>query len=128
MDRALTILLGTFAGASVEAFFFVVVLHLMLPETDGAYGQLPFSDPLVFPIMLIGAALASVLIYPFAFALLRSTDLRRAFLPLLVPGFAVISILFPFMGTRCAPFAVVATVAGMFIVRDRYPLVAVEPD
>ena len=50
------------------AITFVIVMTLTLPKTDGAYGQMPFQDPLVLPVMAIVASFAALLLsMPFYF-------------------------------------------------------------
>jgi hypothetical protein len=58
--------------AFVFAIVWVVVMTLSLPPTDKAYGQMPFADPLIFPIMSMFALGAAILVYPFTcYALLN---------------------------------------------------------
>lgn len=42
---------GNLVSAFVFAITWVVVMHLGLPETDGAYGQAPSQDPIEFIAM-----------------------------------------------------------------------------
>jgi len=50
------------------AVAYVIIMTLTLPKTDMAYGQRPFQDPLVFPIMLMGAGVSGLVAWPlFAF-------------------------------------------------------------
>ena len=65
------VLIGvSFALAFVFAVTWVVVMTLTLPETDGVHGQMPFHDPLVFPIMAMVAGVAGgVVCIPTYFAL-----------------------------------------------------------
>src|SRR5438552_18987495 len=68
----------SFGMAFLFAITYVVVMTLTLPKTDGAYGQMPFQDPLVFPVMAIGASFAALLVaLPFYFAC-RSLPLGRS--------------------------------------------------
>ncbi|HVS70262.1 MAG TPA: hypothetical protein VHQ47_03290 [Phycisphaerae bacterium] len=68
----------SFAMAFLFAMTFVVVMTLTLPASDGAYGQRPFEDPLVFPVMAMGAAFAGLIgSVPFYFAC-RSRPLGRS--------------------------------------------------
>ena len=67
-----------FGLAFLFAITWVVVMTLTLPPTDGAHGQMPFDDPLVFPIMSILASIAAILIYPFTYFAFRDRSLLKA--------------------------------------------------
>jgi uncharacterized BrkB/YihY/UPF0761 family membrane protein len=66
--------------AFLFAVVYVIVGTLTLPKTDQAYGQRPFEDPLVFPVMALAAAVSGLVGWPFFFFLGRH---RR-------PGFVVV--------------------------------------
>ena len=69
MKKALSYL-GISIGLSFAfAVTFVIVMTLTLPKTDEAYGQMPFQDPLVFPVMSMLATFSGLLGWPF-FAIL----------------------------------------------------------
>lgn len=64
MKKTLTYL-GISMGLSFAfAVTFVVVMTLTLPKTDLAYGQTPFQDPLVLPIMSIVAGISGLVAWP----------------------------------------------------------------
>lgn len=74
----LTMAAISFGMAFLFAITYVVVMTLTLPKTDGAYGQMPFQDPLVFPVMAMGACFAAVVAtLPFHFSC-RSLPLGKA--------------------------------------------------
>ena len=75
MKKTLKIFSGCIAGSFVTAIVFVITLTLSLPESDMAHGQMPFEDPLVFPIMCIGAVVAGIIVFPFAYLALRTKDI-----------------------------------------------------
>jgi hypothetical protein len=59
-----------YLGVSVLSSFtfavcWVVLMTLTLPETDMAHGQMPFQDPLVFPVMSVFAAVSAIAAWPF---------------------------------------------------------------
>jgi len=118
----------------IEAFLAVVTLTFTLPPTDGAYGSMPFSHPLEFPAMSMAAVAAGLLMFPFAFLLLRRTDLARCYGRLLLPGIVIVGAL-PFLfealsipSALTVPLALIATVIAMFTCRKRYPFpVEAEP-
>ncbi len=64
MQHALKYLAISMALAIASAFAFVIVLTLSLPKSDGASGQMPFADPLVFPIMIMGATVSGLVGWP----------------------------------------------------------------
>lgn len=66
-----------FLLAFTFAITWVIIMTLTLPPTDGAYGQAPFEDPLVFPIMSIYASIAAIVVFPITYSVLRD----RPFLP-----------------------------------------------
>lgn len=70
----LLILLGVVL-AFAFATEFVVVMTLTLPTTDGAHGSVPFSDPLVLPVMSMFALPAGLLTSPMLVASLRARPL-----------------------------------------------------
>ena len=56
------------ALAFIFAIAYVIVMTLTLPKSDLAYGQRPFQDPLVFPIMAVVAEASGLVGWPlFAF-------------------------------------------------------------
>ena len=68
----------SFGMAFLFAITYVTVMTLTLPKTDGAYGQMPFQDPLVFPVMAMGACFAALVVtLPFYFAC-RSLPLGKS--------------------------------------------------
>ncbi len=75
---AFKMLVASFAMAFAFAITFVIVMTLTLPRTDGAYGQMPFQDPLVFPVMAIGASFSALIVFPFFFSSCRSRDLGKS--------------------------------------------------
>jgi hypothetical protein len=52
-------------SAFIFAITWVIVMTLTLPKADLAHGQMPFQDPLVFPIMSICAAVSGLIAWPF---------------------------------------------------------------
>ena len=64
------------------AVTWVTVMTKSLPRTDGAYGQAPFADPLVLPIMSMFAAIAALFTYPFLYSTLKESQLPKAILVL----------------------------------------------
>jgi hypothetical protein len=74
----LTMTAISFGMAFLFAITYVIVMTLTLPKTDGAYGQMPFQDPLVFPVMAMGACFAGLVVtLPFYFAC-RSLPLGKS--------------------------------------------------
>jgi hypothetical protein len=68
MKKTLTYLGVSVTLAFVFAIAYVIVMTVTLPKTDLAYGQRPFQDPLVFPIMALVAVVSGLLGWPlFAF-------------------------------------------------------------
>ena len=49
----------------VFAVTWVVIMTLTLPVTDLAYGQSPFEDSIVLPIMSMFAVISAILVWPF---------------------------------------------------------------
>ncbi len=74
----IALLVASFALAFALAITWVVMMTLTLPPTDGAYGQTPFADPLVFPIMSIFASMAAILAYPWLYLALRDRPLPKS--------------------------------------------------
>jgi hypothetical protein len=66
------------AMAFAFAITFVIVMTLTLPRTDGAYGQMPFEDPLVLPVMAMGASVAALIVFPFFYLAIRSKPLGKS--------------------------------------------------
>ena len=65
IEKILTYLGISLASSFIFAVTWVILMTLMLPETDGAHGQVPFQDPLVLPIMSMFAAISALLAWPF---------------------------------------------------------------
>lgn len=53
------------ASAFIFAIAWVIIMTFTLPETDMAYGQTPFEDPIVFPIMSAFAIVSGLIAWPF---------------------------------------------------------------
>jgi hypothetical protein len=75
--NAFELLIVSEVCAFAFAIVFVVTLSLSLPRTDGAYGQAPFGDPLVAPVMSIFASIAGLLAWPFMYVTLWNRRLRQ---------------------------------------------------
>lgn len=71
----LLILAICFALSYVFAITWVVVMTYTLPSSDGAYGQTPFEDPLVLPVMSLFAAIAAIAVFPFTYVAFRDCSL-----------------------------------------------------
>lgn len=64
-QKMLAYLVTSVASAFIFAITWVTVMTLTLPKTDLAHGQMPFQDPLVFPMMSIYAAILGLIVWPF---------------------------------------------------------------
>jgi hypothetical protein len=64
MKRTLIYLGISVVLAFIFAVVYVTVMTLTLPKTDLAYGQRPFQDPIVFPIMAWVAAASGLAAWP----------------------------------------------------------------
>ena len=68
MKKTLIYLGVSVTSAFVFAIAYVIVMTMTLPKTDLAYGQRPFQDPLVLPIMALVAVVSGLVGWPlFAF-------------------------------------------------------------
>lgn len=65
VEKILAYLTVSLFCSFVFAVSWVIVMTLTLPETDMAHGQVPFEDPLVFPIMSIFAGISALVAWPF---------------------------------------------------------------
>ena len=74
----IVMLLIAFVLAFAFAIAWVIVMTLTLPPTDGAYGEAPFEDPLVIPVMSILASIAAVFVSPFLYFALRDRPLPKS--------------------------------------------------
>jgi hypothetical protein len=59
----------TYLGISMALSFafavtYVIVETLTLPKSDKAYGQAPFEDPLVFPVMFMISGVSGLVAWP----------------------------------------------------------------
>jgi peptidoglycan/LPS O-acetylase OafA/YrhL len=114
-------------GAFVAAVVFVVVQSLTLPPSDGAYGNASFADPLVLPIMSIGAGFAGLAAFPFSFWLLRRSDLRRSFWTTTFVTLVVMIIVMAAGGGPLGlPCSFITMVCSMAYCRSRFPLMPQE--
>ena len=121
------LLIVSFIGAFVVATVFVVIFTLTLPPSDLAYGAAPFADPLVLPVMSMGAGLAGLAAFPFSFWLLRKSDLRRSFPVTMLLTLAIMTGVTVAGGSLGAgilgiPSSFMAMVCSMAFCRSRYPL------
>jgi uncharacterized BrkB/YihY/UPF0761 family membrane protein len=64
MKKALIYLAISLTLAFVLAIAYVIVLTLTLPKTDEAFGEYPFQDAFVFPIMATVAVASSLVGWP----------------------------------------------------------------
>lgn len=74
----LTMLALAFGLSFTFAVIWVCLMTWTLPPTDGAYGQAPFADSLVLPIMSIIASVVALITYPFLYFALRDRRFPRA--------------------------------------------------
>lgn len=74
MNRAFTYLTISMGLSFVAGVLFVIMMTLTLPESDMAHGQMPFQDPLVFPVMMIGAGISGMIGWPFFLILGRCCE------------------------------------------------------
>lgn len=118
-NDVLSLLALSFVGSLLVAVAFVITLNGSLPETDGAYGQTLLLDPLVLGAMSIGAALASVLAFAFAFLLLRRTDLENSFRITLLSSLAGVLLITPLYGQAGLLAAFAFMLGGMLFSRWR---------
>jgi len=103
----LVMLLVSFVLAFAFAITWVTTITLTLPPTDGAYGQAPFEDPLVLPVMAIFASIAAVCVFPFLYFALRDRPLAIS-LGILI-GIVTLEIVI------VTPFAAGAGFVGSFV-------------
>ncbi len=103
----LLILLICLVLAFLFAISWVIVMTLTLPSTDGAFGQAPFEDPLVFPIMSIITSISTLAVYPFTYLSLRDRRLSKTLLILV--GIVLTEIVF------ITPFNALAGFLGSFV-------------
>ena len=64
--------------AFVFAYTYTVVFAFSLPRTDGAYGIAAFEDPFVIPVMMIGALVYAIVVFPFFYFALRNRPLIKS--------------------------------------------------
>ncbi len=97
----------SFVLAFTFATTWVIVMTLTLPPTDGAHGQMPFADPLVFPVMSIFACIAAIITFPFLYFMLRD---RR------FPAAIVILVMIVLIEIVCVtPFDPIGGFLGSFV-------------
>lgn len=99
-------------GAFVSSFTFVLALHFSLPPTDGAYGGAIFG-PAVGPIMLIGAALGTVIALPFSYGFLRRAPLKDAVVLVYGPVLITIGLITPIQIILAIPAAFIVMAIAM---------------
>lgn len=121
-NDAVTLFLLAVLGAFVVAVVFVVAHQYSLPPTDGAFGQAPFQDPLVVPVMLVGVMVGAIAAFPFALWLLRRVDLWRSFVVVLLSTLVGVLLVTPSLGFLGVPAGFLAMVGGMLFCRHRRTL------
>lgn len=96
MNKALGFL-GVSMGLSfLFAVTYVIVSTFTLPQSDLAHGQMPFEDPLVFPVMSIIAGISGLIGWPLFALLGRRSDPLTVAKIAGIPTFAFIIIATPF--------------------------------
>lgn len=100
------------------ALTWVVMMTLTLSPTDMAYGQAPFEDPLVFPIMSMFAGVAACFTYPFLYFALRDRPFPKA--PAILAGIVMAEILLvtPFYASLSFLGSFVAYFVGLVVARE----------
>jgi hypothetical protein len=111
--RAWLIFAISMFGAFVSAITFVVMFTYSLPPSDGAYGQAPFEDPVVFPVMSMFAVGAGVIAFLGALAFLWRTSLLRSTCFVFVIVLTEIVLVTPTLHAAAVPGALVAMLAAM---------------
>ena len=120
----LLILLVCFVLSFFFAITWVIVMTQTLPSTDGAFGQAPFEEPLVFPIMSIFASIAAIAVYPFTYFSLRDRQLSKPLIILVGAVLAEILLITPlnafagFLGSFFA-YAVALVAARRIFAKSR---------
>ena len=95
--NGLGVLLGlSLLGSIVVAVWSVCLFTWTLPKTDGAYGQAPFADPFVMPVMLMCAAVGCVIAFMASLALLRRVRLLPSFSLVTVISCVAVGVTVPF--------------------------------
>ncbi len=114
--------LGTFAVIFGNAVLFVLILTWSLPPSDGAYGEPPFSDPLVFPIMAMAAGIVSLVVCPFSMLLLQYTRPLASVIVVPVAMWSALVLTIPMVGEYGFVGGFVAMIAAMLFCRRKFPL------
>ncbi len=114
--------LGTFGVVFGNAVLFVLVLTWSLPPSDGAYGEPPFSHPLVFPTMAAAAGIVSLIACPFSMLLLQYARPLVSAIVVPVAMWIAIFLTCSIVGGYGLVAGFVAMIAAMLFCRHRFPL------
>lgn len=114
--------LGTFVVIFGNAVLFVLILTWSLPPSDGAYGQPPFSDPLVFPVMAMAAGIVSLVVCPFAMLLLQYARPLVSAIVVPVAMWVALILTVPIIGGYGLTAGFAAMIAAMLFCRRKFPL------
>jgi hypothetical protein len=120
-NPAIVMLFLSFVLAFTFATTWVVVMTLTLPPTDGAYGQAPFQDPLVFPVMSIFAGIAGAITFPFLYFALRDRQLAYSIPCLVIVVLIEIILVTPFDARRGFVGSFAAYFVGLVLARRWSP-------
>lgn len=121
-------------GSLMVSGAFTLAHHHSLPPSDLAYGEPAFGSPLVGPVMFMGAAAATLFVFPLSLRIMRRVDLRLAYWLVLGCALAgaggvtlLLGKLLPPLSILGLPASIAFTIMGMRYCRDRFPLEAPDP-
>lgn len=120
VNGLLALAVASLIGSAVVAAWGICMVTWSLPETDGAYGEIPFTNPVVYPVYGFFVLFAWIATFIVTIFTLRHAPLGASFLCTMGAALVTITVATPFFGFRGALAAFPVTFAGLVYLRLKY--------
>lgn len=120
VNGLLALAVASLIGSAVVAAWGVCMVTWSLPETDGAYGSIPFTNPIVYPVYGVFVLFAWIATFIVTIFTLRHAPLGASFLCTMGAALVTITVATPFFGFLGVLAAVPVTFAGLVYLRLKY--------
>lgn len=117
----LALALASFVGSGVAIFWAVCMFTWSLPETDGAYGTVPFTNPFVFVVSGMFLTAAWLVTFCASVFTLRHAPLTSSFLRTLLAALVTMTIATPLFALEGALLSLPVTIGCMVYYRRKFP-------
>jgi hypothetical protein len=119
-NSLLALAMASLVGSGVAVFWSVCMHFWCLPETDGAYGQFPFANPIVIWFSGFSGFIAWLLTFCVSAFTLRRAPITSSFLCILGAALVTITVATPFLGFIGTLASIPVTLGGLVCFHLKY--------